>query len=386
MQPAAPARPHPASPPRAWQGWRWLHRWIGLVAGAVLLLCAATGLWLTLAGPQETRRLSALCGPAHASVPLQRLADAVAADKGPLQSLTLRLPDGERACVRAFVRTSAWQGELFLDPATGTVVARREQGQDLHGLIFELHSNLLLGDTGKAVLALAGAAVVVLLVSGTLLWWPLRWRQALRVRLHAGPRVALAGGHRAAGVLLGVAVLASATSGAYVAWRPLAGWVNALAGTPRQPPPALPVAAAPAQAVAEAGSAVPGPASQALAPLDALARAAAWPEAAQARLVDVGVAVGRPGPVRLRYRLAGDPHPNGQSYVWVDPRHAQVLRRQRWDRSDLGARLQGWFYAYHSGRLWGLPHTALLVFAGAALAWFVVSGPLLWALRRRTRA
>jgi uncharacterized iron-regulated membrane protein len=123
-----------------------------------------------------------------------------------------------------------------------------------------------------------------------------------------------------------------------------------------------------------------------LAPLDALARAAAWPEAAQARLVDVGVAVGRPGPVRLRYRLAGDPHPNGQSYVWVDPRHAQVLRRQRWDRSDLGARLQGWFYAYHSGRLWGLPHTALLVFAGAALAWFVVSGPLLWALRRRTRA
>ena len=77
------------------------------MAGAVLLLCAATGLWLTLAWPQETLRLSALCGPAHASVTLQRLADAVATDKGTLQSLTLRLPDGQRACVTAFVRTSA---------------------------------------------------------------------------------------------------------------------------------------------------------------------------------------------------------------------------------------------------------------------------------------
>ena len=386
MRRAAQERPYPASPPGVWQGWRRLHRWIGLVAGAVLLLCATTGLWLAIAGPQETRRLSALCGEAHAGVTLQRLADAVAADKGPLQSLTLRLPDGERACVTAFVRTPAWQGELFLDPATGAVVARREQGQGLHGLIFELHGNLLLGDTGKAALALAGAAFAALLVSGTLMWWPLRWGQALRVRLRAGPRAALAGGHRAAGVLLGVVVLASAASGAYIAWRPLAVWVNALAGTPRQPPPALPVAAAEAPEVAQAGSAVPGPASPALAPLDELARAAAWPQAAQARLVDVGVAVGRPGPVRLRYRLAGDPHPNGQSYVWVDPRHAHVLRRQRWDRSDLGARLQGWLYAYHSGRLWGLPHTALLVLAGAALTWFVMSGPLLWALRQRARA
>lgn len=373
-------RPGPAAP-RLASGrlWRLVHRWVGLSAAAVLLVSAATGLWLVLAGAQDTSRLAARCAASAEPVPLQRLLEAVRADAGALQALTLRLPDGEhRPCVTAYVRTAAWQGELFLDPASGRVVERRAPGADLHGFIFELHSNLLLGEAGKAALAVAGAVFIGLLASGVAMWWPLRARQGLRPRLRGGARLALSSGHRAAGVLLGLLVLASVASGTYVAWRPLAAWVNTLAGTPRPPPPIL--AAGASAWTAEAG-ATPG-----VPTLDALARAGAWPEAPEARLVDITLPMARPGPVRLRHRLPGDPHPNGQSYAWVDPRQAEVLARVAWHQADWGARLQGWLYPFHAGRLWGWGHTAGLVLAGAALLWLACSGPLSWWLRRRARA
>jgi uncharacterized iron-regulated membrane protein len=112
-------------------------------------------------------------------------------------------------------------------------------------------------------------------------------------------------------------------------------------------------------------------------------RAGAGAAGQGARLVDIGLPVGKPGPVRLRYHLPGDPHPNGQSYVWLDPRQGAVLQRTRWDEADLGSRLQGWLYPFHAGQLWGVPHTALLLLFGISLSWFTLSGPLLWWLRRR---
>jgi uncharacterized iron-regulated membrane protein len=175
--------------------------------------------------------------------------------------------------------------------------------------------------------------------------------------------------------LLGLLVLSAVASGTYVVWRPLAGWVNSVASTPRAGPPVLPQ-----QIPDTPDGAAPAP------PLDALVRAGAGAAGQGARLVDIGLPVGKPGPVRLRYHLPGDPHPNGQSYVWLDPRQGAVLQRTRWDEADLGSRLQGWLYPFHAGQLWGVPHTALLLLFGISLSWFTLSGPLLWWLRRRALA
>ncbi len=172
--------------------------------------------------------------------------------------------------------------------------------------------------------ALCGEAAAVLMLSGLALWWPLRRDGALRVRLRAGSRAALPTSHRSAGVLLGLVVPATAASGVYVAWRPIATWGNALAGTSRPPPPALPLT----------------------------------PDRAMA------------GPVPS----AGG---TGAADRVTEPPPA---------RDALAARMQGWLYTCHAGKLWRLPHTALLVLAGVALMWLALSGPLAWGLRRRTRS
>jgi uncharacterized iron-regulated membrane protein len=354
---------------------RILHRWLGLVLGSVLLLSACTGLWLALAGPSDKRLMAQQCIGSDPVGSYQALADAVAVELGPLASLTLRMPHAERACVMAFAKTLSWHGEAFLHPATARVVALREESQGLYNLMFELHSSLLMGDRGKAVLALTAAFFIALWMTGLALWWPIRWRTAFQLRLRGRGLLALSDGHKMAGVALGLAVLMAVGSGAYVVWRPMAGWINALASTPRPTAPALPP-----------WSPEKGAAQVDVLPLDELVLAGSKEAGVGARLVDMGLPVSKPGPVRLRYHLAGDPHPNGQTYVWIDPRQGNVLRRVNWNEADVGSRLQGWLYPFHAGHLWGAPHTALLVVVGASLAWFALSGPLVWALRRRLRA
>jgi uncharacterized iron-regulated membrane protein len=36
-------------------------------------------------------------------------------------------------------------------------------------------------------------------------------------------------------------------------------------------------------------------------------------------------------PVRVRFLVPGEPHPNGVSSVWMDPRTGQVLAVRRWN-------------------------------------------------------
>ena len=47
----------------------------------------------------------------------------------------------------------AWDGTLYLDPATGAEQGRRGSHEGAYNLLFELHSSLLLEDTGKGILA-----------------------------------------------------------------------------------------------------------------------------------------------------------------------------------------------------------------------------------------
>lgn len=102
-------------------------------------------------------------------------------------------------------------------------------------MLFELHSSLCAGDTARAVLALAALAYVAMLLSGLVLWWPRRRRQAFAVRTRSGTTVALLDLHRVAGAALRLLVLVSVVTGAYLAWRPIAGWVTTASGQSPRP-------------------------------------------------------------------------------------------------------------------------------------------------------
>ncbi|WP_077035840.1 PepSY domain-containing protein [Pelomonas sp. KK5] len=351
--------------------WLRLHRWIALGLGWLLVLAGLTGATLIVAQPLD-RQLhpelfvsrSAVDAPA---VPLEPLRERAAAEFGAGAALIFRLPREPGDTLQISVKASRWIGTLFVDPATGQEQGRRSETGSFAGALYKLHSTLLMQDTGKTVLAFAALAYLFMLVTGLVLWWPRQWPPSLKVELRRGLLRGLFDLHRTGGALLGLLVAVSVFTGAYMAWRPLGEVFNTVSGQVAVKPPKLPKGA-----VGEGK----------LPTVDQLlATARVQFPGELVNLVQLSPKLDRP--VRVRFRLADEPHPNGISSVWLDPRNGRLLGVQRWSDLDPGARSVVWIYPMHTGELGGPLHEALNVAIGLALGCFGVTGLWLWWKRRR---
>ncbi|HEY0953669.1 MAG TPA: PepSY domain-containing protein [Roseateles sp.] len=352
------------------RAWLWLHRWTGLTLGLLLALAALLGALLTVARPLDQiahAQLFRVPTPAAVPAALEPLRERVAAEFGPQATLTLRPPREADESLRVLVKSPAWEGTLYIDPASNAELGRRGEAEGFVNLVFELHSALLLGDTGKAVLASVSLAYLALLLTGLILWWPrtrAQWRHAFGLKLDKGATRALFDLHRLGGTVLGLLIAVSVATGAWMAWRPLAQWVSGLAGQTAVKPPKVGKPQGPRQA---------------LDTLVAKARAQ-WPDATVG-YVQLGASDDRP--VRVRLKLIDDPHPNGLSSVWLHPVDGRVLLQRRWSELDPGGRATAWIYPLHTGELGGPWHIAATGLSGLALFGLGVSGAWLWWRRRR---
>jgi uncharacterized iron-regulated membrane protein len=349
-----------------------LHRWIALSAGLVLMLNAFTGLVLLSGRPLDEAFHPHLFKvvPQPTKLPLETIARQLRADF-PHQGFTLHPPRESDRSLDVSVRgDGGWEGRVLIDPYSGERLGQRDRfGLNLDGL-FELHSSLLADNTGRTILGLAASCMAVMFLSGLYLWWPIRWRQAFVVTL-SGPRLrSLFDLHRVAGATLGLWVLTCVLTGGYLAYRPAQQWVNQLAGAkPLQ---------APKLASAGASSIAPGRT------LDQLVSTgdAALPGGTIGSIV---LPAKQTSPVRLRKKMAGDPHPTGLSSIWLDPRSGQVLRVDRWNMLAPGERTTSWLYPLHSGQLAGAIGVVITAGGGLSLLGFGVSGSWLWWLRRTAK-
>ena len=357
--------------------WLRVHRWTALGVGWLLAAVGTMGAVLVVAQPLD-RSLhpqlflaAASPGTDAPAVPLEAIRQRLTAEFGREVDLVIRPPREATDTLWVMVR-GRWSGTVYLDPVTGVERGRRGDDEGFVNVLFRLHSSLLLKDTGKAILAWIALAYLALLSTGLVLWWPLRWppaRTTLRITLTSGLTPGLFSLHRTLGAVFGLMIAVSVASGAYMAWRPLNGFVTWLAGGTAVRPPTLD------------GDRSPGPAV----PLDDLvARALAAVPGAPVGYVQVPAAADRP--VRIRLRLPDDPHPNGLTSVWLHPRTGRVLRVDRWTALDPGARAVAVLYPLHTGVLGGPWLEAVVFVNGATLGTLGTTGLWLWWRRRRPRA
>jgi len=171
--------------------WLKIHRWIGLTLGPVLALTALLGAVLVVALPIDRQAhpdffVARSAGDAAAAaLPLEPLQQRILAEFGPDTNFTLRPARNPGDTLWVLVR-GKWEGTLYLDPATGAEQGRRGTHEGAYNLLFELHSSLLLEDTGKGILACVALSYLFMLVTGVVLWWPTRWPPSLRITLNRG--------------------------------------------------------------------------------------------------------------------------------------------------------------------------------------------------------
>ncbi|MEA3394147.1 MAG: PepSY-associated TM helix domain-containing protein [Pseudomonadota bacterium] len=352
--------------------WMKAHTWLALSLGWLLALNALLGAVLTVAKPLDQWVNAHLfeqpaLATALPAASLESLRATLAAEFGPGANFTFRPPREPGESLRVFV-SGAWDGMVFFDDA-GRELGRRGETEGFHNLIFELHSTVLLGDAGRALLATVALSYLVLLMSGLLMWWPQRWPPSFKVRLKRGWFVALFDLHRTGGALLGMLIAVSVVTGAYMAWLPLRAAVSSLAGHTQVKAPAL------------AKHTVNGP----RVPLDELVATARtrFPDAMVGYVQTPGAA---DKPVRIRFKVADDTHPNGLSSVWLNPYTGQVLSTYRWNELDTGSRIITVIYPLHTGELGGVLLTVLVGLGGLVLAGLGISGIWMWIKRPRPQS
>ncbi|HEX7890278.1 MAG TPA: PepSY-associated TM helix domain-containing protein [Ramlibacter sp.] len=348
--------------------WLKAHRYCALTLGWLLVLAALLGAALTVAHPLDQALHPGLFARGAqngaASCRLETVQARLLSEFGPTASYTFRPP--REAADTLWVRVrGGWNGTVYVDPSDCRERGRRGEREGFYNLLFELHSALLLGERGQAVLTTAAATYLALLLSGLVLWWPNRWPPRLQVRWSAGALRSVFDLHGLGGAFLGLFLAVAVATGAYMSWPPLRPFVSSLAGERPAPAPVVPRAAAAASAM----------------PLDQLVRIAQarWPQGKVGSVISGGDTA---RPVRVRLKLPDDPHPVGLSSVWLHPATGEVLALQRWDQLDLGHKAISVIYPLHTGDLGGPLHAVLVGLLGLALAGLGGSGLWLWWRRR----
>jgi len=354
--------------------WLRLHRWCALGLGWILIVAGFTGALLVLAQPLDRWAHSTLfraaSGVEQSAAPLAPVLARARQEFGAQAGLRFRLPQQPGDSLWLRVQSKGWKGTLYLDPATGLEQGRRGDTEGFANTLFKLHSTLLLGANGKALLAWAALAYGVLLLTGVILWWPRHWPGNWHVKLRKSLVRALFDLHRIGGVVMGLLIAASVLTGAYLAWRPLGDVLNVISRTTPVKAPRLP------EDIPEPLHPTPN--------VDALlARARAAMPDGQACFVQVPTSAKQA--LHIRFRVAGEPHPNGISSVWLDPRTGAVLAAQRWYEMDPGTGVAAIAFPLHTGALGGVALQIVAALNGLALAGIGASGLWLWWHRHRVR-
>jgi len=175
--------------------WRQWHRWIGFPATIFLLWAATTGFLVAFTeffGAEEAlrERTRDLVSPVTVQSPATAWADPVAravaavgarSPGAPIDRVELRFK-GDQPTVTVYTGrpTGGEDRKYVVDARTGRIVA--EEAYADKPLLYRLHSGEAFGDGGLVMAMGWGLALAALTISGLILWWRLRRRDATGIR------------------------------------------------------------------------------------------------------------------------------------------------------------------------------------------------------------
>ena len=230
-------QPHLAKLKARRKTWLAVHLWLGLGLGLFLSIFGITGSILVfhaeineLLNPQlltvtvpETqpayRPLAVIFQAGQAAMPetaVNTFADYPRNDTAAFK-LLYTLPVGDAV-------TENW--EVYVNPYNAQVIGKRLMSrsdnfipQTFIGLVFELHYALLLGeDLGYTVVGIMGLLLIISVLTGLILWWPLtgKWRQALTIKRKASAERLNFDLHKTSGFYTTVVLVPVLFSGVYM--------------------------------------------------------------------------------------------------------------------------------------------------------------------------
>lgn len=370
-----------------------VHLWTGLILGLVLALLGISG--SVLVYDHELMSLGAKPVP-HAEaqgapLPLDSLI-AAARDAVPLKhaQVTLALPQapGDAAVARVQgggrgeggrrqprnggeQRPGAGErgptAEVYLDPVSGKVLDVRQAAVNPAIRFFhDFHGNFLMGRDGRQIVGWFGVAMVLLGLSGIVLWWPKRgaWKYAFGIRKKAKGYLFHRDLHGATGIWLWVVFIIVSFSGVVIAFPDTARIASGAAVTafdPRRGP-----AIEPQEDVKPLGADAAVALVRAQYPNAAIASVALPARKTEAIRINLGTMEN--GPVSIAY---------------VDPYQNRIAGWRNPPTASQAERFVAWQRPLHAGEGWGPVWRFLVFVSGFLPLLFVITGTAMWLKKRK---
>jgi uncharacterized iron-regulated membrane protein len=175
----------------------WLHLWLGLASGLIVLIVSITGCLfvfqqeiseaihkdLFFVTPQST--------PVLPPSVLQEKAQAALGKDKPIAYMTfykqpnrawefMAYKEGNDKAITYFGAVDYYES-VFLNPYTGAVTGIHDYKRDFFVIVKYIHWSLLLnGRVGEQIVGWSTFIFVILLITGLILWWPKKWTKATR--------------------------------------------------------------------------------------------------------------------------------------------------------------------------------------------------------------
>jgi len=343
-----------------------LHRYVGAVVGILLAVVSLTGsslvFWKEINVFLHPQMFQVI--PQGERVSVQFAIDTIRSAYPHGQLNFLELPRALDSVYTArMLLNSGDFAYVYLNPYTGEFLGFQHWGRTVMSFIYNFHVSLLGGKAGETVVGICGLLLLLLSVTGIILWpgwkklvtgFAIRWgsaRQLINYDLH-----------KVGGILSCVFLIAIASTGTAMIFNTqFKGVIYSLVGTPKLPElTSTMVANAPPTAdiiLQKADLALPG------------------------KTIYITFPSKPEGTFVVRKKLVGDIHPNGSSNVYLDRYSGQVLRVENGFTAPVASQIINLLFPIHIGAFGGLPTRILYVFIGLTPTLLSITGLVLW--RRR---
>lgn len=161
----------------------WLHLWLGLISGIIIVIVSLTGAILTF--EQELRVLfqpyQSVKEENRPFLPPSQLSEKVI-QKYNLPSVAGVFYQGAgRSAVVPYYGDRKNLVVIYINPYTADILHYQRLNDDFYRIMIEGHYQLWLPrPIGKPIVAYATLIFVLLLISGLVLWWPRKWTKTSR--------------------------------------------------------------------------------------------------------------------------------------------------------------------------------------------------------------
>ncbi|MBR9804795.1 PepSY domain-containing protein, partial [bacterium] len=259
---------------------------------------------------------------------------------------------------------------VHVDPYTAEVTGQRVWGQHLMTWIYRLHFRLLGGETGGIIVGLSGILILISLISGLYLWWPLwknGWRAAIAIR---GGRRFNYDLHKSVGLFSAVFLLVITFTGIYMEFpRIFRQGISYIAETTR-PPRGL------ESKELDSGASIT---------IDE-AIAIASERFPNAKLDHLHPPEGDDGVYEVAFRQDGEVQQSfGRTQVFLDRFSGDIVEVRTPDDSTAADMFFAWQFPLHNGEAFGLFGRWVVFVSGIVPAVLYVTGLLMWYRRRQSK-